>query len=856
MKRRFLALTIALLLLGSAPIQAATYLDGELQGESQTATSLQGKAIAEPTSGDDGKYIFYDHPNSQFDYATPAGGGNMDSGVWDGDSDTFIDQDAGGLDADISGYAAGLLGHTAAGDVQDTDTEAELETALGSINVIVSTEINEFSEVQSLVADKTLLNEEDNAQIDGLWTFSQDITPEASDSASLGTDALDWSDLFLADGAVIDLGSGDITLTHSADTLTFAGGSLTDGTASWNASSNALAGFSNITSTKLTSTELEYAGNITIDAINAGVDSTITLTNSDGTYEANLIVEGDLTVGGGISSSASGESYIEVNNNVSLAPSGNRLYVEANEWKVSENGNEETILTDKDGATLTGSTWSFAGVTNMILPTAAADSSGEISISSGNQFKWHDGTKVVTIDTTATNDNYVLKYTTATATLALEPDETGGTPLWSTVGDPDTDTIIEHQINEETTFLFSGDYTTGSQFLISQTGDPSGGTLFEVLGDDPQSLLAKIGDGTNYWSVSYNGVLSNSGTAFLNLAAASNLWINGAQIDFDDMAGTANLTTSGLIAGTGVNATGFGRNELTLSGTLNAFNGSDSFRGIYIDYDTTADHTGTGNYVSAITIHDLDGDENTNTYGLKIGSMAGTTGAAGEQEIPIIIGPGWDKVLWVSGASNHLSMIWDDTNEELEFSSNTGEELVIDLDTAVDNQVSFSGTGTGVTNFLFADDITIGTNADDDYKLTFDADEADGVITWQVDEQTFSFSGVLANTPQAYTVNADVDSATLGAEITSSTVLITTDNDDTDEEVDLQDGGINGQQVTFICVSGCDAAGADSVFIDAEEDSTCTGCPDAGVFELGTTGDSVTLVWSGSAWFFVGRYQQ
>lgn len=35
-----------------------------------------------------------------------------------------------------------------------------------------------------------------------------------------------WADLFLASGAVINWNNGDLTLTHSADTLTLAGGNV------------------------------------------------------------------------------------------------------------------------------------------------------------------------------------------------------------------------------------------------------------------------------------------------------------------------------------------------------------------------------------------------------------------------------------------------------------------------------------------------------------------------------------------------------------------------------------------------------------------------------------------------------
>jgi len=45
------------------------------------------------------------------------------------------------------------------------------------------------------------------------------LSPSASDGAALGTSSLEWSDLFLADGAVINFGDDqDVSLTHVADT--------------------------------------------------------------------------------------------------------------------------------------------------------------------------------------------------------------------------------------------------------------------------------------------------------------------------------------------------------------------------------------------------------------------------------------------------------------------------------------------------------------------------------------------------------------------------------------------------------------------------------------------------------------
>ncbi len=51
--------------------------------------------------------------------------------------------------------------------------------------------------------------------------------PDANDGAALGTTALQFSDMFLAEGGVINWDNGDLTLTQSGNVLTIAGGSLT-----------------------------------------------------------------------------------------------------------------------------------------------------------------------------------------------------------------------------------------------------------------------------------------------------------------------------------------------------------------------------------------------------------------------------------------------------------------------------------------------------------------------------------------------------------------------------------------------------------------------------------------------------
>jgi len=100
------------------------------------------------------------------------------------------------------------------------------------------------------------------------------IAPSTADGNALGTSSLEWSDLFLADGGVINLGADqDVTLTHVADTgillnaamkIQFRDSGLTIG-------SNADGDLDIVSDgTAVDSINIESAGGITLDAGTAG----------------------------------------------------------------------------------------------------------------------------------------------------------------------------------------------------------------------------------------------------------------------------------------------------------------------------------------------------------------------------------------------------------------------------------------------------------------------------------------------------------------------------------------------------------------------------------------------------------
>jgi len=154
-----------------------------------------------------------------------------------------------------------------------------------------------------------------------------------------------------------------------------------------------------------------------------------------------------------------------------------------------------------------------------------------------------------------------------------------------------------------------------------------------------------------------------------------------------------------------------------------------------------------------------------------------------------------------------------------------------------DYMVLCTSTGTPGTFKIIRDMVTGQTFVDE-------VDVSGGLLTYD--------QVVIEPQSKTYDDNDD-DDETIQTDLTSSMILVTGDNDGDNDSIDLQDGTTAGELITFLMVALVDAD--DTFTIDAETDSTCTGCPDSGIFTYDDPGDKLTLLWSGSAWFYMGSYE-
>jgi len=86
-------------------------------------------------------------------------------------------------------------------------------------NLLTDIKIGEDDETKIDFADANTINFHANNSKE-MVLVENAFTPGTSDGIALGTTSLMWSDIFLASGAVMNFNNGNVTITHSSNTLT------------------------------------------------------------------------------------------------------------------------------------------------------------------------------------------------------------------------------------------------------------------------------------------------------------------------------------------------------------------------------------------------------------------------------------------------------------------------------------------------------------------------------------------------------------------------------------------------------------------------------------------------------------
>ena len=239
-------------------------------------------------------------------------------------------------------------------------------------NLITDIKIGEDDETKIDFADANTINFHANNSKE-MVLVENALTPGTSDGIALGTTSLMWSDLFLASGAVLNFNNGNVTMTHSADTLTVVGATVaftasTAVTVSNDlklASDSAVLGFGADNDTTLTHT----------DGTGLTLNSTNKLTFGDAASFIQQSADGTLTI--------DGEAIIDLNASTRVDVSGD-LKVGSN----IELGNASDTTLARSAAgevTIEGDAIKKVGLENMWIPATAmtpSESNGCGSITS------------------------------------------------------------------------------------------------------------------------------------------------------------------------------------------------------------------------------------------------------------------------------------------------------------------------------------------------------------------------------------------------------------------------------------------------------------------------------------------
>ena len=254
------------------------------------------------------------------------------------------------------------------------------------------------------------------------------LSPGTSDGTALGTTSLMWSDLFLASGSVINLNNGNVTITHSSNTLTVAAATVA---------------FTASTAVTV-SNDLKLSSDSAILSLGADDDATFTHDGTTGLTIAATPISIDSTgelhlnsTTGDIKLQDGGTDQIAFDLDGTAGEVIIKPMVDSDDLVIQQyDGTEVIRVEDNASLGLVGNKLSIANSSSDVVIKPLTDAKDII-------FQQYDGTEVARVEDNATfnvvTDKLAINGTAVTATAAELNLIDGGTSVGGsvTVGDSD-----------------------------------------------------------------------------------------------------------------------------------------------------------------------------------------------------------------------------------------------------------------------------------------------------------------------------------------------------------------------------------------------------------------------------------
>ena len=495
-------------------------------GHSHDGTSAEGPPIDRVADADQRNMVLVDTANNHIEFYNEVGGAaTQQLRIQDGAvvPITTNDIDLGTASLEFKDMFIDGIAHI---DTLDVDVNATVAGTLGVTGALTGS---------STVQGTTI-------------TATTAFVPDASDGAALGTTSLEFSDLYLADGAVIGLGADqDVTLTHVADTGVLLNSTnkiqFNDASQFIHGSSATVLSLGATDEIDLTATAIDINGTADISG-NTTVGGTLTSTGKV-TADAGIDID-NFNIDGTTIALSSGDMLLDSAGDIILDADGADVILKDAGTQYGALTNNSGNLIVKSGsttaATFTGANTAFAGTVSATAISAGdgnITNVGDIALDSISA----DGTDI----NVAVTDNSATAFTIKQGSDAYLIVDTANSSESVSIGTgiSGTAVTIGHGTSEVTigdNLTVAGNLTvTGTQTIVDTvTMNAENAIVFEGATPDDHETTLTIIDPTADRTIN----LPNQSGTIPVLAAVSTTQITSTPEELNIMDGGTSATST------------------------------------------------------------------------------------------------------------------------------------------------------------------------------------------------------------------------------------------------------------------------------------------------------------------------